>query len=164
MKLSLFTASLLLANSLYASQAHQLTTTQEGVIAIKLLDTVLKTNLKRVVQEESNTTSTMQRCIDIADQTMQKMNNEVPKNIKMSIASLDSSKDATDIKMMKKYQNDIKKKTEGALLLTRVKVGDTTRVYKPLVIDEAWLSCHDDKTDVKLGDFKGVLISEISAH
>jgi len=164
MKLSLLTATLILTGSLYASSTHKVSATQEGVIAIKLLNTVLKTNLQNKLQEDNNGTSSMQVCITEADRTMQQMNNEVPNHVKMSIASPDASLNASDLALVKKYQKDIKNKTAGSMMSTRVKVGDKTRIYKPMVVDATWLACHDDKSEVALGDFKGVIIAEISNH
>lgn len=164
MKISLITASLLLVGNLYASAPKQLSATQEGIIAITLLDTVLTKNLNEKLRQKNNDTSTMQICTAEADRTMQQMNSEVENHVKMIITSLDSNNDSTNVSIMKKYQRDIKKKTAGAMIMTTVKVGDTTRVYKPLIVDNTWLACHDDKSAVKLGDFKGVLISEITKH
>lgn len=163
MKVSLITATLLLTGSLYALNTNKLSATQEGVIAVKLFDTVLKASLTKQLQVENNTTA-IEACITAADKTMEKMNNELPAYVKMSLGSLDAKKTshATDLEIMRKYQKDIKNKTGGSMIITTAKVGDTTRVYKPLVIDKVWLQCHDDKTDVNLGDFKGVIISEIS--
>ena len=50
------------------------------------------------------------------------------------------------------------------MMITTAKVGEITRVYKPLVIDTVWLECLDANTTVKVGDFKGVIISEVSKH
>jgi hypothetical protein len=84
----------------------------------------------------------------------------------MSISTLDCVKvtNKSDLDIMKIYAQDIKKNSAGAMIMSSVKVANTTRVYKPVVIDSEWLNCHDDKSAVKLGDFKGVLISEISTH
>jgi len=170
MKISLLTATLLLTGSLYASNTHKVSATQEGLVAVQLLDAALKDKLSEKVQEakmQENTQglSTMAVCIAAADGIMKKMNSELPTYVKMSIASLDTDKknNPVDLNIMKKYKKDIKKKTEGAMLISTAKVGDSTRVYKPVVVDNVWLNCHDDKSEVKLGDFKGVLISEISS-
>lgn len=171
MKLSLLTAALLLTGSLYASNAHKISPTQEGLVAVQLLDVALKDKLTEKVQEtkmqeNAQGMSTMGICISAADAIMKKMNSELPDYVKMSISTLDGEKSAnkTDLEVMKKYDKDIKKKTAGAMIMSSVKVGNTTRVYKPVVIDSVWLNCHDDKSEVKLGDFKGVLISEVSHH
>ena len=166
MKLSLFTAALLLTGSLYASDTHKISATKEGLAAVNLLDTALILALGQKQNEENSTMPDMQMCTAVADATMQKMNNELPKHVKMSIASLDASSSLsdTDIKIMKKYKNDIKKKTAGAMMVTTAKVGNTTRVYKPLLVDYLWLKCYEDPSSVKVGEFKGVIISEVSSH
>ena len=166
MKLSLLTATLLLTGSLYASEAHKLSPTKEGLIAVKLFDTALTLTLGEKLKEENSTMSKMQMCTSAADATMQKMNSELPVHVKMSIASLDASSTLsdTDVEIMKRYQRDIKKKTAGAMMISTAKVGDSTRVYKPLLVDYLWLQCYENPDSVKVGDFKGVIISEVSAH
>ena len=168
MKISILTVSLLLTGSLYAFNTHHISAIQEGIHAVKLLDKTLQTNLTQKLQENNNTTQTMVVCTTEADKTMQEIKkSKLPAHVKISIASLDSNNTqlhATDLKIMKKYQKDIKKKTAAAMMITTVKVGDTTRVYKPLVIDSVWLECHDDKSAITFGDFKGVIISEVSKH
>jgi len=171
LKLSLLTAALLLTGSLYASNAHKISATQEGLVAVQLLDVALKDKLTEKVQEtkmqeNAQGMSTMDICITAANGIMKKMNSELPAYVKMSISTLDGGDvtNKTDLEVMNKYAKDIKEKTAGAMLMSSAKVGNTTRVYKPVVIDSEWLNCHDDKSEVKLGDFKGVLISEISAQ
>ena len=115
MKLSLFTASLLLAGSLYAS-THHMSVTQEGVHAVKLLDRTLQENLTQKLKEDNNGTASIDVCITEADRTMKEVQEtRLPPHVKISIASLDSENaklDATDLKIMKKYQKDIQKKTD----------------------------------------------------
>jgi len=166
MKLSLLSVALLLTGSLYATQEHKLSPTKEGLIAVKLFDTALTLSLGEKLKETNSTMTKLQMCTSAADATMKKMNSELPEHVKMSIASLDASSTLsdTDVKIMKKYQNDIKKKTAGAMIISTAKVGDTTRVYKPLLVDYLWLKCYEDQDSVKVGDFKGVIISEVSAH
>jgi len=171
LKLSLHTttllaATLLLTGSLNASSTHKVSATQEGVIAVKLFDTALKTNLTQKLQVENKNVTVIEICITEADRTMKQMNSELPTYVTMSIASLDANKTlhATDVQIMKKYEKDIKSKTAAAMMITTAKVGNTTRVYKPLIIDNIWLKCHGNTSEVKLGDFKGVIISEVSKH
>ena len=167
MKLSLFTTSLILTGSLYASNAHHMSQTQEGVHAVKLLDKTLQTNLINKLKEDNNSTTTMEVCITEANKTMKEVKEKLPAHVKMSLASLDTTETqphATDLEIMTKYQKDIKKKTDGAMMITTAKVGNILRVYKPLVINTVWLQCHDDNSTVKVGDFKGVIISEVSKH
>lgn len=168
---SLLVATLLLTGSLFASDAHKITASQEGLVAVHLLDAALKDSLTEKIkefkmQEDTQGVSTMSICIAAADSIMKKMNKEIPSYVKMSIASLDSGKtvDTTDLEIMKRYQKDIQNKTDVAMMLSSAKVKDATRVYKPIVVDDVWLSCHDNKYTVKLGDFKGVLISEVSQY
>lgn len=166
MKLSLLTTSLILTGSLYASNGHQISETQEGVHAVKLFHTTLQTNLKQKLQVDHNGTSAMEVCTTEADKTMKEINNQLEAHVKIRITSLElnNTSNPTDLIIMKKYQADIKKKTAGAMIITTAKVKGTTRIYKPLVIDNVWLECHDDKSTVKIGDFKGVIVSEVSKH
>ena len=166
MKLSLLTMSLILTASLSASNTPHMSETQEGVHAVKLFHTTLQTNLQQKLQADHNGTSSMEVCTTEADRTMQEINSQLPAHVKIRIASLDlnNTTNPTDLTIMKKYQEDIKKKTAGAMIITTAKIEGTTHVFKPLVIDNTWLECHDDKSTVEIGDFKGVIVSEVSKH
>ena len=166
MKFTLFTAALLLTGSLYASDTHKLSATKEGLIAVKLFDTALTITLAHQLKEQNDAMTKIQNCTTAADATMQQMNSELPTYVKMSIASLEGNNtvDATNAKIMKKYQADIQAKTAGAMMISTAKVGDVTRVYKPLLVDDLWVQCYEDQSTVKVGDFKGVIISEVSKH
>ena len=108
----------------------------------------------------------LKMCTSAADATMKKINSELPSYIKMSIAPLDTNKTLlnTDMKIIQRYKQDIKKKTAGALIISTAKVGEATRVYKPILVDHLWLKCYENQDSVKVGDFKGVIISEVSAY
>ena len=163
MKLSLFTASLLLTGTLFATSAHHKSATQEGIYAVNTLDTALNMNLTKKLENENNATTVAQVCLAEADRTMEEVKAHLPENVKLTIASLDAnSGDATDLRIISKYQQDIKAKTGGAMMMTTAKVNGATRVYKPLVIDSVWMKCNDGLTEVKEGDFKGVIISEVT--
>ncbi len=163
-KLSLVATTLLLTGTLFASQAHKLSPTQKGILTINFFNTVLKAELKKVISKDHNGTSTMLLCISEADRVMHKINSESPSNVKIRLASPDAQTDPIDTKIIQKYQQDIQAKKAAAMIATKIEVGNTTRVYKPFLIDETWLACHDDKSEVKLGEFKGVVISEVSTH
>lgn len=186
MKLSLFTASLLLAGSLYASGEHHLTTTQEGMQAIKLLGKTLKTQLKEKLQLDSNGTAAINFCSTQAQALTQQVNDTLAaKHIKVRRTSLAlrnpaNQADATDIKIMKQFKSRIEHKSSIAMLPVTVKMEETTRVYKPLVVGAVCLKCHgeniapsiaqtieatyptDKAVGMKLGDFRGVIVAEVA--
>jgi hypothetical protein len=187
MKLSLFTATLLLTGSLYASEAHHVSTTKEGMHAIKLLGKTLKTQLKAKMKEDSNGTVAMNFCSTQAQNITQQVNEQLPSHIKVRRTSLGlrnpgNKADATDMKIMKKYQAAIKKHSQVAMIPTKIVLGDTTRIYKPLVVSAVCLKCHgenvspaiastikttypdDNATGLKLGDFRGVMVAEVTKH
>ena len=187
MKISLFTASLLLTGSLYASETHHVSLTQEGMHAIKLLGKTLKTQLKTKFQEDSNGTTAITFCSTEAQNITQQVNEQLPSHVKVRRTSLllrnpANQADATDIKIMKQYQNRINKKSSIAMLPITAKVGETNRVYKPLVVGAVCLKCHgenvspaiaktiqttyptDQAIGMKLGDFRGVMVAEVKKH
>jgi hypothetical protein len=187
MKLSLFTASLLLTGSLYGSGTHHVSSTQEGMHAIKLLGKTLKTQLKAKFQEDSNGTTAITFCTAQAQVLTQQVNEQLPSHVKVRRTSLllrnpANQADATDIKIMKQYQSRISKKSSIAMLPITAKVGKVTRVYKPLVVGAVCLKCHgenvspaiaktiqasyptDKAIGMKLGDFRGVIVAEVTKH
>lgn len=187
MKLSLFTASLLLAGSLYASEHHAATSlspTQEGMNYVKLLGKTLKTQLKEKLQLDSNGTAAITFCMNEAQNITKEVNEKLPDYAKVRRTSLnlrnqDNKPDETDIKVMKNYQRAIKKKESTAMIMQKVMVGDTIRIYKPLVAGGVCLKCHgenispeiasaiqasypeDNASNMKEGDFRGVIVAEI---
>jgi len=187
MKLSLLTASLLLTGSIYASGTPHVSATKEGIHAIKLLGKTLKTQLKAKFKADSNGTLAVQFCSTEAQSITEEVNKQLSSHIKVRRTSLDlrnpaNKADATDIKIMKKYNADIKMLSKGAMMPTRVMVGETTRIYKPLVVGAVCLKCHgenispaiaktiqatyptDKAIGLKLGAFRGVIVAEVAKH
>lgn len=186
MKLSLLTASLLLTGSLYASGGHTSSTT-EGINAIKLLGKTLKGHLQEKMKLDANGTAAMAFCTSEAQTLTHQINEQLPSHVKVRRTSLKlrnaaNQADETDIMVMKKYEEAFKKKQSSAGVMTTVTVDGTKRIYKPLVMGEACLKCHgetlsepiqasladsypdDQATGMKLGDFRGVIVAEVSAH
>ncbi len=184
MKLSLFTASLLLTGSLYASGTHHVSATKEGIDAIKLLGKTLKTNLKAKLQEDSNGTAAITFCTAEAQNITAQVNEKLPSNVKvrrtsLNLRNLANKPDATDMRIMQKYQEAIKKHSASATLMTTVKEDEAIRVYKPLVVGGICLKCHgeniapniasaiqaayseDNATGLKAGELRGVIVAEV---
>jgi hypothetical protein len=185
MKLSLFTATLLLTGTLYASEAHHNNAKQEGLQAIKLLGSTLKSNLKEKLQLDSNGTAAITFCTTQAQALTQEVNAKLPEHVKVRRTSLQlrnqaNKPDALDIVVMNKYKQAFEKKSSSAVLITEVEKKDFTRVYKPLVVGAVCLKCHgeniapniaeqikaaypeDSATGMKLGDFRGVIVAEVA--
>ena len=182
MKLSLFTASLLLTGSLYA---HEVTAKQEGLQAIKLLGQTLKSQLKEKLQLDSNGTAAITFCTSQAQAITQEVNTQLPSHVKVRRTSLQlrneaNKPDALDIKVMNNYKKAFEKHASTAGLITKVEKETFTRVYKPLVVGAVCLKCHgehispiiaeqikaayltDAATGMKLGDFRGVIVAEVA--
>lgn len=187
MKLSLFTASLLLTGSLYASGTHHVSATKEGMHAIKLLGKTLKTQLKEKLQLDSNGTAAIAFCTAEAQALTEKVNAELPSHIKVRRTALKlrnqaNKPDALDVQIMQNYKKAFEHKSASAGLITKVERKAFTRVYKPLTVGAACLKCHgeniapaveaeikaaypqDEATGMKLGDFRGVIVAEIAKH
>ncbi len=183
MKLSLLTTTLLLTGTLYASQ-HTVSPVQEGKQAIKLLGKTLKSQLKEKLQLDPTGASAIAFCTAEAQSLTKAVNEKLPSHIKVRRTSLHlrnagNAADQTDVKVMYAFKEAIKNKSETALVMKKVKVGDTIRLYKPLVAGKACLKCHgeniapeiataikaaypnDNATGLKLGDFRGVIVAEV---
>jgi len=187
MKLSLFTATLLLTGTLYASGTHHNNTKQEGLQAIKLLGSTLKANLKEKLQLDSNGTAAITFCTTQAQALTQEVNTKLPEHVKVRRTSLQlrnqaNKPDVLDIQVMQNYKKAFEKKSAAAGLITKVERKAFTRVYKPLVVGAVCLKCHgeniapnvakqikaaypeDSATGMKLGDFRGVIVAEVAKH
>ncbi|MBA1420551.1 MAG: DUF3365 domain-containing protein [Epsilonproteobacteria bacterium] len=187
MKLSLFTATLLLTGTLYASEAHHSSAKQEGLHAIKLLGSTLKTQLKEKLQLDSNGTAAIAFCTAEAQALTQKVNEELPSHVKVRRTSLNlrneaNKPDALDVQIMQNYKKAFAHKSASAGLITKVERKTFTRVYKPLTVGATCLKCHgenispeiatqikaaypnDAATGMKLGDFRGVIVAEVAKH
>lgn len=185
MKLTLFTATLLLTGGLYASQTSHKTATQEGMQAIQLLGKTLKTQLKEKLHLDSNGTAAITFCSTQAQNITQQVNDILPPHVKVRRTSLDlrspaNIADATDINMMNRYKTTLEKHPKAVMIPTRVRVGETTRIYKPLLVGAVCLQCHgenispaiatmikerypaDRAIGMKLGDFRGVIVAEVA--
>ena len=184
MKLSLLTASLLLSSTLYASQMHGTSAKSEGLQAIKLLGSTLKTQLKEKLQQDSNGTATITFCTSEAQAITQKVNAELPSHIKVRRTSLQlrspaNQADDLDIKIMENYKKSFEKKSAAASMITVVERKKFTRVYKPLAVGTVCMKCHgtnvspliaekiqaaypkDAAIGMQEGDFRGVIVAEV---
>lgn len=184
MKRSLITASLLLSSTLYASQMHATSAKTEGLEAIKLLGSTLKSQLKEKLQLDSNGTAAITFCTNEAQAITQQVNSELAHNISVRRTSLQlrntaNQADSLDIKIMKKYKKAFEKKSATASIITVVKRKEFTRVYKPLAVGAVCMKCHgtnvtpaiaaqihtaypkDAAIGMEEGDFRGVIVAEI---
>lgn len=185
MKHSILTASFLLTGILYASGTHHDNAKQEGLQAIKLLGSTLKTQLKEKLQLDSNGTAAITFCTTEAQTLTQEVNTKLPAHVKVRRTSLQlrnqaNKPDALDIQVMQNYKKAFEKKSAAAGLITKVERKEFTRVYKPLIVGSVCLKCHgehiapnveaqikaaypeDSATGMKLGDFRGVIVAEVA--
>ena len=184
MKLSLLTASLLLSSSLFASSMYGTSVKAEGLQAIKLLGTTLKTQLKEKLQLDSNSTAAITFCTTEAQALTQKVNAALPSHIKVRRTSLQlrnpaNQADKIDIKIMQSYKKAFEKKSPSASMITQVDRKEFTRIYTPLAVGAVCMKCHgtnvspiiaekiqaaypnDTAIGMKEGDFRGVIVAEI---
>jgi len=161
---------------------------QEGIKYIKMLGGALKTELKTHMKRDSSGLEALGFCTASAEKITDEVNAKLPKYAKVRRTALKvrndkrNAPDETDIEVMFKY--DAKAK-EGALSpqdIEVVTVGDTTRIYKPLVTKKVCLKCHGSTLDPKItealkgaypkdhargfkeGDLRGVIVAEIKSH
>jgi len=183
LKTTLLCTSLLLSTTLYASQSPR----QEGTQAIKLLGKTLKMALIEKMHLDDSGTAAMTFCISQAQTLTDEVNAKLPTHVKVRRTSLKlrskaNQPDETDKRVMQAYKKSVEEKKSSALMMKEVKVGEVTRVYKPLLVGQACLKCHgeallptlssalqsaypeDNASNMKLGDFRGVIVSEVSSH
>jgi len=183
----LITTTLCFSSLLWASQVETQTPRQEGAQAIQLLGKTLKTALMETMHLDANGTAAMTFCISQAQSLTEEVNAKLPSHVKVRRTSLKirnkvNAPDATDIAVMQTYKKAVEAKKSSATMMREVKVGEVTRVYKPMLVGQACLKCHgeilsptlsttlqaaypeDNATGLHLGDFRGVIVSEVSKH
>jgi hypothetical protein len=186
MKLStLFLSTLILGS---VAIADEMPVKQEGIKYIKMLGGALKSELKMHMKKDPSGLEALAFCTGSADKITHEVNKKLPPYAKVRRTALKvrnskvNTPDITDEKVMKAYEEAIVAKTFTPKDIKVVEVGDTTRVYKPLVTKKVCLKCHgndlspkitealksaypnDKATGFKEGDFRGVIVAEIKKH
>jgi len=165
-----------------------MTVKQEGIKYIKMLGGTLKGELQKHMKADKTGLEAANFCATRASSLTKEVNEKLPKYAKVRRTSLkirnakENAADATDIKVMNDYQEQISKKTFKPSNIVVLKEGNTTRVYKPLVVKAVCLKCHgeniskeinstvahaypsDKAIGYKEGDLRGVIVSEIADH
>ncbi len=186
MKLSTLLLSTLLLGS--TAFAHEMPVKQEGVKYIKMLGGALKKELKSHMKQDPSGLQALAFCTGSADIITKEVNAKLPKYATVRRTALKvrndkvNTPDETDMKVMEAYEAKIKEGTFSPKDIEVVTVGDTTRVYKPLVTKKVCLKCHgsdlspkiadalkasypnDHATGFKEGDLRGVIVAEIKKH
>ena len=186
MKLSTFIlGSALLGTSLWAQTSNA---KEEGIHAIKMLGSTLKSELKAKLKEDPTGIAAAGFCKGSAGTITKEINAKLPGYVSVRRTALktrnpNNKADTTDINVMQAYNKAIQDKTfDPKTAIKVIKEGDTTRVYKPLLVKGACLKCHgteispqiselihaaypDDKAiGFKEGDFRGVIVAEVKKH
>lgn len=178
-----FTAILLIGN--IAGADDNLTPIkQEGIKYIKILGGALKKEVKAKMQEDPTGSLAMGFCSGKASEITEQVNNQLPDYAKvrrtaLKIRNPENAPDETDTKIMQAYEKAIAAKKFTPKDIKVVEVGDTYRVYKPLVAKAMCLKCHgenisediqsvikkvypkDQATGFNEGDLRGVIVAEI---
>ena len=171
-----------------AAQAETPTIKQEGISYIKMLGGTLKSELQAKMKEDPTGVAAVTFCKDRAVSITKEVNAKLPKyasvrRTALKLRNTDNKADATDEKVMNSYVAAIEaKKYDPKKAIKVVEEGDTTRVYKPLFVQKACLTCHsttvspeistlikkgypDDKAiDFNEGAFRGVIVAEVKKH
>ena len=183
MKLSRLVFTTLLVLS--ASMAEDIKSVkQEGVSYIKMLGGALKGELKQHLKADKSGMEAIRFCSTKAQQITSDINQKLPKYAKVrrtarKVRNLANQPDETDRKVMEAYEKKIKEGRFDPKDIEVVKMGDTYRVYKPLLAEPVCLKCHgsdidpkiqaeiqrfypkDQATGFKKGDLRGVIVAEI---
>jgi len=187
--LSLTASAILLSTAaLMAQPSKPMPVKKEGVGYIKMLGKALKTELKAHMKNDPSGLEALAFCSGSADAITKKVNAKLPAYAKVRRTALKvrndkvNMPDETDVKVMKKFEEEIAAKKLTPKSIEVVKVGETTRIYKPLVTKKVCLKCHgsdlspkiaeaiksaypnDKATGFKEGDLRGVIVAEIKKH
>ncbi len=167
-------------------QADDLAVKQEGVKYIKMLGKELKTNLKAHMKADPSGLEAMGFCASKAEAITQAVNAKLPGGVHVRRTALQTrseknTPDTTDIKVMQAYKAKADAKKLDPKDIQVVEKEGVYRVYKPLLIKPVCMKCHGDEakisgdikavikkmyptdmaTGFKVGDFRGVIVSEI---
>ncbi len=188
MKKSLVTATVLAAFTMTLHAADMDTTKAEGIKYIKMLGKALKTEMKAHMKQDPSGLEALAFCSGSADTITKEVNAKLPAYAKVRRTALRvrndkvNAPDATDKKVMAEFEKEIAAKKLTPKSIEVVKVGDTTRIYKPLVTKKMCLKCHgsdlspkiadaiksaypnDKATGFKEGSLRGVIVAEIKKH
>ena len=191
MKKSLFLISLAAATVLSAAEAvpaqDSKAVAMEGVKYIKMLGKELKGNLVKYLKQDPTGLQAAYFCAKSAEDLTKKVNAKFPPNVIVRRTALkyrnpENKPDATDTKVMEQMMAEMKAGTFKKKPVV-VNVGETKRVYVPLIAEKACLKCHGpvDKIDPKVretiakkypkdlatgfheGDLRGVVVAELPA-
>ena len=188
MKKSLIAATVLAAFTMTLHAGDMDTTKAEGIKYIKMLGKALKSEMKAHMKQDPTGLEALAFCSGSADTITKEVNAKLPAYAKVRRTALRvrnekvNAPDATDKKVMEQFEKEIAAKKLTPKSIEVVKVGDTTRVYKPLVTKKMCLKCHgtelspkiadaikstypnDKATGFKEGSLRGVIVAEIKKH
>lgn len=158
---------------------------QEGVKYIKMLGGTLKSHLVEKMKADPSGVEALNFCTTEAQQLTHEVNEKLPEGVKVRRTGLKYRSDANkpdfvDVEIMKGYLKKIELKNFTPDQIAMAREGNTTRVYKPLVVGDACMKCHGTEVDPVLkakiaasypndtamgftkGEFRGVIVSEIT--
>jgi len=159
---------------------------KEGIKYIKIVGKALKGEVAKRLKKDPTGVEAAKFCSLKANEVAKKAMENFPKNIKVRRTAIkyrnpNNKPDDIDLKVMQEYQKSLNS-NNVSLKPKVVKVdSNTTRVYKPLLVENACMKCHGDikKTNqevskiikehypndkafgFKLGDLRGVIVAEI---
>ena len=188
MEKQLLIFALINSSLLFASEnnATKLSPKQEGMKYIKMLGGTLKKNLQAQMKADKSAISAMAFCSHEAEKLTKEVNSKLPKNATVRRTTLktrnpNNKADALDKAVMEQMIVDMNKTTQNIEKPIMVETINSYRLYKPLIIKPVCLKCHGNKeqitpeiqkminknytkdmaTGFKLGDLRGVIVSEI---
>ena len=161
-------------------------TMMEGIKYIKVLGKALKGEVGKNLKADPTGVKAALFCTQNAKEVAKKAMANFPENIRVRRTAIkyrnpENKPDELDLKVMNQFKEaiEVKKKKIKPIV---VKADDnTTRVYVPLIVEQACLKCHGDVEKMnpevvkiikekypndkavgfKVGDFRGVAVAEI---
>ena len=181
---TLLSTSIAFASETNTTSSAELTVKQEGIKYIKMLGSVLKSELQTHMKADKTGLSAMGFCTVKADDITKEVNSKLPKyasvrRTAMKTRNPDNAADTLDQKVMAEYEASIEAKTFLPADIKVVTEGETIRVYKPLVTKGVCLKCHgnelskeiqgeitthypkDQAVGFKQGSLRGMIVAEI---
>lgn len=159
---------------------------KEGVKYIKMLGGALKKELQAQMKIDSSGLSAMVFCTEQADSLTKSVNEKLPSYASVRRATLkarnsSNKADTLDEGVMDQFIREIAENKDVKTKPLLVETLSSYRIYKPLMIQPVCLKCHGDEnkissdikkviidkypqdmaTGFKLGDLRGVVVSEI---
>ena len=159
---------------------------KEGVGYIKMLGKELKMNMKKHMMADKSGVEAASFCANKASEITKEVSAKFPKGVRVYRTSLkyrnpNNKPDEKDVEVLKSIQKSIDENKFVQKPIVVKMDNNKTRVYVPLMVENACVKCHGDASKInpeikkiiskkypndkatgfKLGDLRGVIVAEL---